>query len=53
LTSRTTTAAALVRRASTLSLSAWIFIGLGLGILVGLFFGERPSSSRWPGSTSG
>ena len=40
MTSRTTTAAALIRRASTLSLSAWIFIGLGLGILVGLFFGE-------------
>jgi len=28
------------RRLSHLSLSAWIFIGLGLGLLVGLFFGE-------------
>jgi len=28
------------RRLSHLSLSAWIFIGLGLGVLFGLFFGE-------------
>jgi Na+/H+-dicarboxylate symporter/ABC-type amino acid transport substrate-binding protein len=28
------------RRLSHLSLSTWIFIGLGLGVLVGLFFGE-------------
>lgn len=28
------------RRLSHLSLSAWIFVGLGLGVLFGLFFGE-------------
>lgn len=28
------------RRLSQISLSSWIFIGLGLGVLVGLFFGE-------------
>jgi len=28
------------QRLSHLSLSAWIFVGLGLGVLVGLFFGE-------------
>lgn len=30
----------MLRRLSHLSLSGWIFIGLGLGVLFGLFFGE-------------
>ena len=30
----------MLRRLSNLSLSAWIFFGLGLGVLFGLFFGE-------------
>jgi len=30
----------MLRRLSRLSLSTWIFIGLGLGVLCGLFFGE-------------
>jgi len=30
----------MLRRLPHLSLSAWIFIGLGLGVLFGLFFGE-------------
>ncbi len=30
----------MLRKLAHLSLSAWIFIGLGLGVLVGLFFGE-------------
>jgi Na+/H+-dicarboxylate symporter len=36
----------MLRKLSRLSLSAWIFIGLGLGVLFGLFFGElcRPLS---------
>jgi Na+/H+-dicarboxylate symporter len=30
----------MLRRLSQISLSTWIFIGLGLGLFVGLFFGE-------------
>ncbi len=30
----------MLRRLAHLSLSAWIFIGLGLGLIAGLFFGE-------------
>ncbi|MEW6113821.1 MAG: cation:dicarboxylase symporter family transporter, partial [Thermodesulfobacteriota bacterium] len=30
----------MLRKLSHLSLSAWIFIGLGLGVLFGIFFGE-------------